>query len=251
LADDPEDAEVLHARNGSHGGYDLIRLGFQRLKIVTIDFYRQRPFYAADRFFQIVGNRLREAPEHSRNLFQLAVHGRDQAFLVLVENRTPLFLGQKIDEEFRIEEAGRICAVVRAPDLIDHLGDLRKRGQDFTSPLRNSSALGRAGAGSQRPPDPDRAFIQVWKKFRPDHAAEGKKRRKQKSHNCSANCDPAVANRQAHDVSVVLYQECHYRVLPLPCVAFKQQARQCRRNHHREDQGAEQGEGNGPCHRFE
>ena len=77
-------------------------------------------FDAADRFFHVVGDRLREIPEHARNLLQLAVHGGDQLFFVLMEDRPPLLLRLQIDEVFGVEEAGRVGAVVGPADLADH-----------------------------------------------------------------------------------------------------------------------------------
>ena len=44
---------------------------------------------------------------------------------VLMEHGTPLFLGLQIDEVFRVEEAGRIGAVIGPSHLADHLRSLR------------------------------------------------------------------------------------------------------------------------------
>ena len=183
---------------------DLIRLRFERLKIVTVDFHRKRTLHAAHRFLQVVGNRLREAPDHSRNLFQFAIHGRDEPLFVLVKDRTPLLLGQEIDKEFRIEKARCIGSVIRATNLVDDLWDLREtKHRISTGSLRNTRTFCRPSAGSQSPTNPDRTFIQVRQEFRPDHTAEGKKCRNQKRYNCSTNRHPAVADRPVHALSVV------------------------------------------------
>ena len=91
-----------------------IALRFQRLQVVAVNLDRKLAFHAADRFFHVVGNGLREVPQRAGDLLQFPVHGRDQLFLVLAEHRTPLILGFQIDEVFGVEEAGRIGAVVRA-----------------------------------------------------------------------------------------------------------------------------------------
>ena len=113
---------------------NLVRLLFERLQIVAVDFDRERAFHAAHRLFQIVGNRLREAPDHSRNLFQFAIHGSNQSLFVLVKDRTPLLLRQEIDEEFRIEKACGVGAIVGTPDLVDHLRNFGKRSTGFRGP---------------------------------------------------------------------------------------------------------------------
>ena len=63
------------------------------------------------------------------NLFELAIHGRDQRLFVLPKHRAPLFFGFQIDEIFGIEEAGGVGAVVGTADLHDHLSHFGERAR--------------------------------------------------------------------------------------------------------------------------
>ena len=48
-------------------------------QIVAVDLDGQLALHAADRFLHVVGDGLREVPEHARNFLHLAVHGGDQS----------------------------------------------------------------------------------------------------------------------------------------------------------------------------
>ena len=76
--------------------------------------------------------------------------------------------GLQIDEVFRVEEAGRVGAVVRAAHLADHLRHFRKRSEDDARLVHHARALGRTGAGRERAARPDCAFIQMRQEFRTD-----------------------------------------------------------------------------------
>ena len=62
------------------------------LQIVAIDLDGQLALDAADGFFHVVGDGLREIPERAGDLAERAIHGGDQRFLVLAEDGAPLFL---------------------------------------------------------------------------------------------------------------------------------------------------------------
>src|ERR1700734_1204881 len=61
-------AQVGHAWYLAHHGLHLFGFLLQRLKVGTEELYRQFTFHAADSFFHIVGNRLREIPIHAGKL---------------------------------------------------------------------------------------------------------------------------------------------------------------------------------------
>ncbi len=81
------------------------------------------PLTASSRLSEIGCEKFQMAPG---NLLQLAVHRGDQPVLVLMEDRPPFFLGQKIDEVLRIEEACGVRAIIRASHLRDDLRDFGK-----------------------------------------------------------------------------------------------------------------------------
>ena len=117
-------SQILNALDRAHHVDDLVALFFQRLQIVAVNLDGQLAFHAADRFFHVVRDRLREIPDHAGNLFELAIHGRDQLFFVLVKNRPPFFFRLQIDEIFGIEEAGGVGSVVGTAHLAGALRSL-------------------------------------------------------------------------------------------------------------------------------
>ena len=70
------------------------------------------------------------------NLLELAVHGRDELFFVLMKGRPPLFLGLQVDEVFGIEEAGRVGPVIRTPRLTGALGNFGKGAKQMPGLIR-------------------------------------------------------------------------------------------------------------------
>ncbi len=87
-------------------------LALQQLQIVAVELDRQLAFDAADCLLHVVRDGLREVPYHPRHLLQLAIHGANQFFFVLVEGRAPLVLGKQVDKIFGVEKARGIGAVV-------------------------------------------------------------------------------------------------------------------------------------------
>ena len=103
-------------------------------QIVAIDLGGKLAFDAADRFLHVVGNGLREIPDHARDLLQFLIHGRDQLFLVLMKCRTPIFLWFQVDEVLGVEEAGGVGAIVRPSGLAGALRDFRASGRAGCGP---------------------------------------------------------------------------------------------------------------------
>ena len=147
---------------------DFSSFVFQGLQIITIHLCGKLPFYAADRLFHVVGDRLREAPHHTGNLLHLAVHSRDQFLFIFVKYGTPLFLWLQIDKVLGIKKAGCIGSIIRTPHLAPALSDLGERAKHDAGLVHDSDTLGRPGAGRKRATRPDRALIQMGQEFRAD-----------------------------------------------------------------------------------
>ena len=63
LAEDAEEAEIFNAGDAAHYVDDFVAFFFEDLQIVAVEFYGQLAFYAADGFFHVVRDGLREIPE--------------------------------------------------------------------------------------------------------------------------------------------------------------------------------------------
>ena len=107
-------------------------------------------------------------------LLEFLVHRGDQCFLVLMEDGTPLLLRLQIDEVLGVEEAGSVGAVVGPAGLADHLRHFRKRRHDDARLVGEVDAGGGPFAGRQSSANPDRAFVEVRQKLRPDGPAKSK-----------------------------------------------------------------------------
>ena len=149
LADDVEDAEVGDAGNGAHDVDDLIAFGLEGAEVVAVEFDGEFALDPGDGFFDVVGDGLRKVPDDAGGLFEFAIHGGDEGFLVFVEGGAPLAFGFEVDEVFGVEEAGGVGAVVGAAGLGDDLGDLGEAGEDDAGVVGDASAGGGAGAGGE------------------------------------------------------------------------------------------------------
>src|ERR1039458_3426618 len=251
LADHAEEAEIGDARNGAHDADDFVAFGFQSLQVLAINLDGELTLDAADGFFHVVGNGLRIVPESAGDFLQLAIHGRNEGFLILLEDGTPLVFGFEIDEIFGVEEAGGVGAVVRAAHPADHLGDFREPGQDNARGVHHPLPFGGPGGGRQGGAGPDRAFIEVRQELGADDAAEEQVCRESQRGGGGGNRGPAQANGQAKRGTVGARDPFHGGVVPLLYVLSEQETGKHRRNGHGENQRAQQSEGNGPRHRFE
>ena len=175
LADDAEEAEVGDAGDATHDMRRSRRLSFEGLEVGAVELDGELALDAADGFFDVVGDGLREVPDDAGSFFKLAIHGGDELVLVLVEDGPPLLLGLEVDEVFGVEEAGGVGAIVGAAGLADDLGDLGKRGQDEAGLFGDGEAFGGAGTGSERAANPDGAFVEMGKELGADDAAELRK----------------------------------------------------------------------------
>ena len=143
-------------------------LCFEGLQVVAVDLDGELAFDAADGFFHVVGDGLGEVPADAGNFFELAVHGGDEFFFILVEDGAPLFFGFEVDEVFGVEEAGGICSVVGPAGLADDLGDLGEGGEGWRAWLVTAEAFGGAGGGGQCAAHPDGAFVEMGRELGAD-----------------------------------------------------------------------------------
>ena len=161
------------ARDTAHDGLHLIRFLLEGFEITAKELDRQLALHAADGFFDVVGNRLREIPIDSGELLKLLVHGGDQFVFLAMEFRAPLLARQKINEEFGVVETAGVAAVVGAADLTDNQPDLRETREHDASIPCHGDARGRPSAGRESAAHPDGALIEVRKKFGADDSAQG------------------------------------------------------------------------------
>src|ERR1022692_515140 len=130
LAGNSKNTQVGDSPDRAHNVDDLFGFVLKNPQILAIDLGGKLSLDPADGFLHVVGDGLGEAPDHARQLRQLAVHGRDDCIFVLVKCRAPLLLGLQIGEILRIKKAGSVGSVVRTPSLTGALAHLGKRTKD-------------------------------------------------------------------------------------------------------------------------
>ncbi len=89
-----------------------------------------------------------------------------------MKDRAPLLLRLQTHEIFNIEKSRMVGPVIRAAGLAGAFGRLRKGAQQDSRPIRDRDAFVGSCALLKGPAHPERAFIQMGKKFCADHAAE-------------------------------------------------------------------------------
>ena len=201
---------------------NLVGFSFESFQVSAKELDRKFALDAADRFLDVVGNRLGEIPVHAGKLVQLGVHGGDEVVFGL-ELGAPLGSGPQIHEEFRVVEAAGVAAIIGAAHLADDLLDLGKAGQRAARSSGERHARGRAGARSQRAAHPDRAFIKVRQEFRSDHAAETQKQHDCQRQQAEPQRDLQVIETPFQQTAVALLQPVKDRVAPLLDLVFEQQ----------------------------
>ena len=252
LADHAEDAEILDPANLTHDAHNLVGPVLQFPQVIAVKLDRQLAFHAADRFLYVVGDGLGEVPYHAWHFLQFAIHGSNQFFFVLVEGGAPLFLGQQVDKIFRVEETGRIGAIVGPSHLGDHLGHLWKRGENDARPVHGGDAGRRTGA---RAP----AYRGPRSRLHPDGAETRNQSLRliresppeSERTDCDADGHGPVFNGPGRGMAVVIRNPRHHRVVPFARALPKEKTRQHGSNQHGEDQRAEQGKRHRPCHGLE
>ncbi len=240
LAEHAEDSEIFDSVNLAHDPDNLVGLGFQNLQVGAVDFGGEFALNAADRLIHVVFNGLGESPQYAGNLVEFALHGGDEFFFILVEDGTPLFSGFEIDEEFGIEKAGVIGAVIGTADLAGALRNFGKRTEDDAGLVGDADAFVGAGAGGEGTADPESAFIKVRQELGADRAAESKVTRYRQGEHAHPDRDQAVVNRPAQAFAIALADKSHDRVFPFFRALGEGETGQNRRDHDGKDQGAEQ-----------
>src|SRR5579872_445044 len=164
-------AEVGNSRNTAHDPLNLVRLLLQRFQIAPEQFDRKFTLHAADGFFNVVRNRLREIPIDAGKLLKLPVHRGDELILVALELRPPLLARKKVNEELGVVEAAGVAAIVGASDLAHDLSDLGKIREHEACPLGHVDARRWPGARRECAANPDRTLVKMRQEFRPDNPA--------------------------------------------------------------------------------
>ena len=190
-------------------------------------------------------------PDDAGKLLQLFIHGGDQRFLVLVEERTPLALGLQIDKVFGVEKTGGVGAVVGPSGLADDLRDLGKGGHHQARLVGEVDARGGAFAGGQCSTHPDGTLVEMGQKLRSDGAAEGQENGNSEQNAAGSQRDVAVQDGRADRGAIVSGEPFHEWILPLFCAFLKGHSAHDRRHQHGKKQRADQREGDGPGHGLE
>ena len=119
LAERGEHRKIGDALHGAEHGFDLVGGVGQRLQIVAVELDRVLALDARDRLRDVVLQILREVEFDARELvLQLRQQLRGQ--FVLVAGAGPFAVGLQRREEFGVEQAGGVGAVVRAAVLRHH-----------------------------------------------------------------------------------------------------------------------------------
>ncbi len=87
LAADLKRAQIGHAGNLAHHALHLVGFCFESFQIAAEQLDRQFAFHAADGFFHVVGDGLREIPVHAGKLLQLPCPWRRSVHLSCRGNR--------------------------------------------------------------------------------------------------------------------------------------------------------------------
>src|SRR5579864_392749 len=201
----------------------------QHLQIAAEELKRQLAFHAADSFLHVVGNRLREIPDYSRQLAQRLVHGGDYLILCPIFF-LPLFSRQQVNKELRIVKPTGIAAVIGTPHLADHLCDFRIPGDDQPSLLCQVNPGVRASAGRQCPPYPNRSFIQMRKKLRPDESAESDNQHGNQHDDPSTYRSLQVVETKLQTALVTPQDPLKHRIAPFLHFALEQESAEHRRD---------------------
>ena len=236
LADDAENAEILHTANLAHDPHD----------VVPVDLNRQLALDATDGFLHVVGDGLRKIPDDSGDLIRLLAQSRDQLLLVLVEDGPPLLLRPQVDEVLGVEEAGVVGAIIRPSHLAHHFGHFREPGEHDAGLIHDEDALSGTGTGGQRAAGPDGAFVEVRQEFRPNGASQQNGAgQSQDRRGCG---DPTKADGRAQRPGIGPGEEQHQRVAPFLRAPGIHDAGQHGDEKHGEQERARQGEGDRPGH---
>ena len=89
-----------------------------------------------------------------------------------------------------------------------------KRAQYHSRLIRNPDSFGWPGAGSKGATHPQRAFIQMRKKFGTDRAATQQERDEHNACDADADCNVTPMNRQMQRPAVSFGQPANHRVVP-------------------------------------
>ena len=171
LAEFLDQRDVFDPAHAFQDVLDRLAFGFQRLQVRPEDLDRQRAFQAGFGFIHGVFGRLRVVEDDAGKRLELLVDGLDQLRLGAIRP-LPFAVGLEPDEEFHVEKAGGVRAVVRPAMLGGDDGDFGE-GAENLADLRRDLArfLERDGVGHGGA-NPERAFVQVRHELGADRGNE-------------------------------------------------------------------------------
>ncbi len=248
LTERGEHREIGDALDGRELRLDLVgRIG-ERLQIVAEQLDRILAFDAGHRLGDIVLQILREIElDAGEARLQLAEKVRRE--IVLGHSLGPLRHRLERREEFGIEEAGRVGAVVGTAVLRHHGVDLGEFADESADLVDVAVALlerdGRRHGGA----DPQVAFLELGQELEPEetHRHDGEQQQRDRAH----RHQQPVGDRETQDRRVEPVHPAHHDGVGLLHAVRQQKGRQRRRDREGGDQSAGQRIGVGLGHRPE
>ena len=153
----------------------------ERLEIVAEELDDQRALHARHHLLDVVGDRLREVPDHARDLARARGSSTSISSSLVWNSAAPLLVVLEIDETFRVEKSGRVGAVVGPAELADGDRHLRELHENVARLLDDFVGAFVGRAGRQRAAHPERALVEVREELRADRAAEGEVEREREA----------------------------------------------------------------------
>ena len=160
LAEFLDQRDLLDPAHPFQHALDRLCLWFERLQVRPEYLDRQGAFQAGLGFIHGVFGGLGVVEDDAGKRLELLVDGLDQLRLRVI-GAVPFAVRLEPDEEFHVEEAGRVGAVIRPAMLGGDHGDFGERAENLAHLRRDLARFlegDRVGHGGA---NPQRAFIQV------------------------------------------------------------------------------------------
>ena len=248
LAERYENREILDALHLAERGFDLLRQVRQRVEIAAVDLDRILALHARHRFGDVVLQILREV-EFDAGEFGLQLGEHFVGQRILGDTGAPLRSRPQRREEFRIEEAGRVGAVVRPAVLRQHGLELRQLGDRLAHFVDVLIAFLERDRRRQRGADPHIAFFELGQEFQAEHAHDDEGRGDDDERGRDDGATPQ--QNACEDRFVNVAQEADERGLRLLHLLGQDEGAERRRHREGGEQAAGQGIGIGLGHRPE
>src|SRR5271165_1231734 len=246
LSERTQDREIHDARNLGERRGDADRGLLERLEIIAVDLHRVLALDAGGRFFDVVLDVLRKIEIDAWKLLAEVVgHGfRERLF---VDALGPAVERLQRHEEFGVEKAGRVGAVIGAAVLRDHGLDLGIAFHDLAHAIDIEVAVLERYRLRKRRADPQIALLELRKKLEAQRAHRDE--RQQTDQRDSGKRHDAIREHELERRLVDTPQPAHDRRFALCNIRRKKHEAQGGRDRKRRDQTAGDRIGVGLRHR--